>query len=118
MADTDGMVTSAGSTPEERSGAGGSHGLLVGGAVLTASGVLALLFLDAILAAFLLIMGVTLLGIGLLARDWDRHSTFEDRELVRARKRKEKWEQGSAARERDRARWAAHQARQAGKTDR
>jgi hypothetical protein len=52
------------------------------------------------------------------ARDWDRHSTFEERELARARKRAEKWERGKSARDRDRARWEAHQARQAKKSAR
>ena len=51
--------------------------------------------------------------IAVVARDWDRHSTFEERELARARKRAEKWERGKDARDRDRARWEAHQARQA-----
>jgi len=117
MADTGGMATSEGSTPEERSGAGRTNGLLVGGAVVTAAGLLALLFVDPILGAFLLIMGVTLMGLSYLARDWDQHSTYEDREMARALKRKQKWERGSAARERDRVRWEAHQARQARKTE-
>jgi hypothetical protein len=110
------MSTSEEPMPDGRSGAGRPNGLLVGGAVLTVAGVAALLAVDPILGAFLLIMGVTMLGIGLLALDWDRHSTFEDRELVRARKRQEKWDRGSAARERDRVRWEAHQARQARKS--
>jgi hypothetical protein len=101
-----------------RSGGGRVGALLLCAAVVTAAGVLALVFVDPILGAFLLIMGLTLLGIGAMARDWDRHPTYEDRELARARKRKEKWERGSAARERDRARWEAHQARQAKKGDR
>jgi hypothetical protein len=70
------------------------------------------------IAAFLAIAGLTLLVVAFLARDWDRHSTFEERELARARKRKEKWERGKDARARDRARWEAHQARQAAKQDR
>jgi hypothetical protein len=102
--------------PAERSGGGRVGALLVCAAVVVAAGVLALVFVDVILGAFLLIMGVTLLGIGAAARDWDRHPSYEDRELARARRRKEKWERGSAARERDRARWEAHQARQARKS--
>ena len=102
--------------PAERSGGGRVGPLLLCAAGITVAGVLALVFLDPILGAFLLIMGVTLLGIGAVARDWDRHPTYEDRELARARRRKEKWERGSAARERDRARWEAHQARQATKS--
>ncbi len=70
------------------------------------------MFLDPVVAAFVAIMLVTVVVLGVLAGDWDRHSTFEERELERARRRKEKWERGAAARERDRVRWAAHQARQ------
>ena len=51
--------------------------------------------------------------IAVLARDWDQHSTFEERELARARKRAEKWERSDDARERDRVHWEAHRARQA-----
>jgi hypothetical protein len=50
-----------------------------------------------------------------MARDWDQHPTFEDREAARARRRKEKWERNADARARDRARWEAHQAKQAKK---
>ena len=112
--DTQGAGDAA--APAERSGGGRVGALLVCAAVIVAAGVLALVFVDPILGAFLLIMGVTLLGIGATARDWDRHPSYEDRELARARRRKEKWERGSAARERDRARWEAHQARQARKS--
>src|SRR4029453_8744840 len=65
--------------------------------------------------AFVVILLVTASVIALVARDWDRHSTYEERELARARKRAEKWERGKDARARDRARWEAHQARQAEK---
>ncbi len=92
--------------------------LLAAGAVLTAGGLAAILLIDMILGAFALIVGLTLLVIGAMARDWDRHPSFEERELARARKRKEKWERGSAARERDRARWEAHRARQEKKAGR
>jgi hypothetical protein len=98
--------------------AGRPRGLLVAGAALTVAAVLTFLLVDAILAAFLAITGVTLLGIGAMARDWDHHPTFEDREAARARKRKEKWERTADARARDRARWEAHQAKQARKTGR
>jgi hypothetical protein len=63
------------------------------------------------------ILGLTVLGIAFAARDWDRHSTFEERELARAQRRKAKWEANQAARDRDRARWEAHQARQAKKAE-
>ena len=90
-------------------------GLALAAAVWAAGSVLAFLELDPILAAFLVILGGTAVVIAAAARDWDRHSTFEERELARARKRAEKWERGAAARARDRARWEAHQARQARK---
>lgn len=64
-----------------------------------------------VLALFVAILGFTVLVVGAVARDWDNHSTFEERELVRARKRKEKWERNTGAREKDRARWEAYQAK-------
>lgn len=83
-----------------------------GAAVAVAGAVAAFLLLDAVLAAFVSIVLVTVVVLAVLAADWDRHSTFEERELARARRRKEKWERGADARARDRARWEAHQARQ------
>jgi hypothetical protein len=92
-----------------------SRGVVVAAAIWLAGSVLAFLFLDPILAAFLMIVGFTLVLVAFLARDWDQHSTFEERELARARKRKAKWEATKDVRARDRARWEAYQARQAGK---
>jgi isoaspartyl peptidase/L-asparaginase-like protein (Ntn-hydrolase superfamily) len=92
--------------------------LVLAAVVWAAASVLAFRTLDPILAAFLVIMGLTALVIGLAARDWDRHSTFEERELVRARKRKAKWEASKDARDRDRALWEAHRAQQAKKSPR
>jgi hypothetical protein len=88
------------------------------GAAVAVVSVLAFVLLDPVLAAFVVILLVTGVGVAVLARDWDRHSTYEERELARARKRAEKWERGTEARARDRAKWEAHQARQAGKTER
>jgi hypothetical protein len=105
-----------GATP--RTGARRWAGPGLGGAVWAAASVLAFLTFDPIIAAFLVILGGTAVVIAVAARDWDRHSTFEERELARARKRAEKWERGQAARDRDRARWEAHQARQAKKSAR
>ena len=90
--------------------------LAVGTAVWAAASVLAFGSLDPILAAFLVILGASAVVSAAFALDWDRHSTFEERELARARKRAEKWERGKDARARDRARWEAHQARQAKKS--
>jgi hypothetical protein len=78
---------------------------------------LAFVLLDPILAAFVVILLVTAAVIAVLARNWDEHSTYEERELARARKRAEKWDRNADARARDRARWEAHQARQAGKAE-
>ena len=103
---------------DQEPAAGRSKGVLVGGAVLTGAAVAVFVLVDPILAAFLAILGLTLLAIGMMARDWDRHPTFEDRELARARKRKEKWERNAGARARDRARWEAYQARQEKKAGR
>jgi hypothetical protein len=77
--------------------------------------VLAFLLLDPILAAFLVILLATGLVIGVLARDWDQHPSYEERELARSRRRAEKWERSKDSRDKDRARWEAHQARQARK---
>ena len=91
-------------------------GLALGAAVWAAGSVVAFLELDPIVAAFLVILGGTAVLIAAFARDWDRHSTFEERELARARKRAATWERNKDARARDRARWEAHQARQARKS--
>ncbi len=93
-------------------------GLALGAAVWAAGSVLAFAALDPILAAFGVILAGTAVVIAAFAHDWDRHSTFEQRELARARKRAEKWERTKDARDRDRARWEAHQARQARKNAR
>jgi Flp pilus assembly protein TadB len=92
-----------------------SRNVVVAAAVWVVVSVLAFLFLDPILAAFVAIFGLTLVVVAYLARDWDQHSTFEERELARARKRAAKWERTKDVRARDRARWEAHQARQAAK---
>jgi hypothetical protein len=95
--------------------AGRSRSVVVAAAAWVVVSVLAFLFLDPILAAFVTIFGVTLVVVAHLARDWDQHSTFEERELARARKRAAKRERTKDVRARDRARWQAHQARQATK---
>lgn len=88
---------------------------VVWGAGAALGSVAAFLYLDPIVAAFVAIVLLTVALIAFLARDWDRHSSFEERELQRARRRAEKWERGREARERDRARWEAHRARQEAK---
>jgi hypothetical protein len=105
-------VTEAGKTRARWSG------LLAVAALAWAGGsFLAVRYLDVIIAAFGIILGFTLLVVAFLARDWDSHSTYEERENARARRRKEKWERAADARARDRERWEAHQARQAKRAD-
>jgi hypothetical protein len=87
----------------------------IGGAVAVGGSVAAFLVLDPVIAAFVAIVLATVVVIAALASDWDQHSTFEERELERARRRKQKWERGAAARERDRVKWEAHRARQEAK---
>jgi hypothetical protein len=68
-----------------------------------------------VVALAITIMGLVALVVALMSQDWDEHSTFEQREAERARKRKERYERGAAARTKDRARWEAHQAKKAGR---
>jgi hypothetical protein len=58
---------------------------------------------------------VTAVAIAWFARDWDQHPGFEEREQERARKRALKRERTAGARDRDRERWEAHQAKKARK---
>ncbi len=90
-------------------------GFAILGAVLLALSVLAFLFVDPILGAFPAIFGATSLAIAYLARDWDQHPSYEEREQERARKRAAKYDRTAAARAKDRERWEAHQARKARK---
>jgi anaerobic C4-dicarboxylate transporter len=80
--------------------------------------VLAFLLMDPIVAAFLVILLVTGLVIGFLARNWDQHPSYEERELARSRRRAAKWDRNKDKRAKDRARWEAHQARLARRADR
>jgi hypothetical protein len=87
--------------------------MVLWGALVAVVSVLAFVLMDPILAAFVVILLVTGAVLAVLARDWDRHSTYEERELARSRKRAEKWDRNKDVRARDRVRWEAHQARQA-----
>ena len=78
----------------------------------------ALLAYDAFVAVGTLIAGATLLGVVGLAADWEKHPSFEERELARARKRKERWQATAGDRARDRARFEAYQAKKAAKEQR
>lgn len=90
-------------------------GFAILGVVLIALSVAAFVLVDPILGAFPAILGVTLLAIAWLARDWDQHPSFEEREAARARKRAAKYDRTADARARDRERWEAHQAKKARK---
>jgi hypothetical protein len=86
---------------------------VVAGALWVVLSALAFL-VDPILGACVLIFGAIGVVVVQLASTYDEHPDFEARELVRARKRKAKWEKGATAREKDAARYAAHQAKRAG----
>lgn len=86
---------------------------LVGGGIWAVLTVLVFLLLNPIIAAFITILAATVVVVAAFSADWDRHSTFEEREQARAEKRAVKWERNKDVRERDRARWEAHQARKA-----
>jgi hypothetical protein len=90
-------------------------GFAITGVVLIVLSMLAFLFVDPILSAFAGILGLTAVAIAWLARDWDQHPSFEDRERARALKREAKRERTAGARARDRERWEAHQAKKARK---
>lgn len=85
---------------------------LLGLGGLAVGAYLAFRFLNPIIAAFVVIFAATVLVMAFVARNWDEHPSFEDREAVRATKRLEKWNRRQGARDKDRARWEAHQARQ------
>jgi hypothetical protein len=90
-----------------------SKRLVVWGGIWVAVTAAAFLLLDPILAAFVGILGLSLWGVALFASDWERHPSFEQRELDRSRRRAERRERTKDARARDRARWEAHQQRKA-----
>ncbi|MGY1809033.1 hypothetical protein ACI8AF_16815 [Blastococcus sp. SYSU D00669] len=88
---------------------------LLGGAVWAVLTGLAFWLLNPVLAAFVGIFAATLVVVVAVAGDWERHPTFEQRELDRARRRAAKRERTKDARARDRALWEAHQARKSGR---
>ena len=83
---------------------------VVAAAVWVVLTVLAFL-VDPILGASVLIFGAIGVVVVHLASTWDQHPDFEARELVRAQRRKAKWDRNAGRREKDAARYAAHQAR-------
>jgi hypothetical protein len=83
---------------------------LVAGALWVLLTVLAFL-VDPILGACVLVFGAIGVVVVQLGSTWDQHPDYEARELARAQRRKVKWEKGAKAREKDAARYAAHQAK-------
>jgi hypothetical protein len=67
-----------------------------------------------VLALFVSVVGLTAVLVLAMASDWDQHTTFEEREQIRARRRKEKFERNAGARARDRAIWEAHRPKNSG----
>ena len=92
--------------------------LVLGALVWAVATAGAFLLLDPVVGAAVAISGAVVLALVAAAADWERHSSFEDREMDRARRREEKWARGADARARDRARWEAHQARRADRAGR
>ncbi|HZH18913.1 MAG TPA: hypothetical protein VEZ18_01850 [Geodermatophilus sp.] len=90
-----------------------SRRVAVWGGVWLAGSAVAFLVLDPILASFIAICGLCLWGVAALSSNWEQHSSFEQRELDRARRRAERRARTQGARDRDRARWEAHQQRKA-----
>jgi hypothetical protein len=87
-------------------------GTALGAAVTLALVAAAFARFDLVVASAVAIVLVTTFGMIVAASGWDQHSTYEEREAARARRRQEKWDRNKAARERDRRKWEAHQARQ------
>ena len=92
---------------------GVSRRVLVWGGVWLAGSAAAFLLLDPILASFIAIVGLCLWGVAALSSTWEQHPSFEQRELDRSRRRAERRARTQGARDRDRARWEAHQQRKA-----
>ena len=93
--------------------------LVLAGVVWAAVSVVAFVAIgNVIVATGLVVFGLVLLVVLAMASDWDSHPDYEEREMLRARKRKEQWDRSAGSRARDRQRWEAHQARQAEKAAR
>jgi hypothetical protein len=81
----------------------------------------AVVWVLATIGAFLLdvlVFGGALVAVGHLASGWGEGSTFEEREMDRARRRKAKFEANAGKRAKDRERWEAGKARKARKARR
>ncbi|KQS69184.1 hypothetical protein [Modestobacter sp. Leaf380] len=74
--------------------------------------------LDPILGAAVLVFGGILVTIGHVASTWGDASSYEERELVRARRRAEARQANSGKREKERARYRAAMERKAARAAR
>ncbi|CAB4921652.1 MAG: hypothetical protein F2825_07475 [Actinobacteria bacterium] len=88
------------------------------GAVVWVLATIGAFLLDPILGSAVLVFGGALVAVGHLASGWGEGSTFEEREMDRARRRKAKFEANAGKRAKDRERWEAGKARKARRTDR
>jgi DNA-binding helix-hairpin-helix protein with protein kinase domain len=92
--------------------------LLRAGLVWLVVSALAFWLLYWVVALGIAVIGAIAVLVAVLSADWDQHSTFEQREAERARRRRAKYERNAGKRARDRARYEAALARQAGKARR
>jgi DNA-binding helix-hairpin-helix protein with protein kinase domain len=92
--------------------------LLRGGLIWLVVSALAFWALYWVVALGITIMGAIVVLVAVLSADWDQHSTFDQREAERARRRKQKYERNAGKRAKDRARYEAGLARQAEKARR
>jgi len=83
------------------------------GAVVWVLATVGAFLLDPILGSAVLLFGGVLVVVGHLASHWGEGTTFEEREMARARRRKVKYEANSGKRAKDRERWEAGKARKA-----
>ncbi len=74
--------------------------------------------LDPILGTAVLVFGGSLLVVAHLAAGWGEGTTFEEREMDRARRRRSRYEANAGKRAKDRQRWAAAQARRERRAER
>lgn len=65
-----------------------------------------------VLAVCIALMGLVGLAVLGAADDWENHSSFEQRELARAARRKQRYARNEAARAKDRAIWQRYRPEQ------
>jgi hypothetical protein len=111
----------AGRSPVRPTAPGGGARILAGVASQVLKRVLVWLVVTGLafwLLYWVVALGITIIiGIGvvvsLMSLDWDQHTTYEQREADRARRRKERYERSAGRRAKDRARYEAAKAAEA-----